>query len=93
MRKLKVGLSVGLFVLVALYALSFAANNAGSVELDFLLGGTLALPVSLWLGIALLVGLLIGISVGVLTSARRGIEVRKFRKEAADLRQRLNKLP
>ncbi|UXD87965.1 LapA family protein [Thalassolituus hydrocarboniclasticus] len=93
MKTLKVGLSVVLFVVVLAYALAFAAQNSLLVELNFLFGNPVALPVSLWLGAVLLLGVVAGLISGIMINARQKLQMRQLRKELANTQQRLNKLP
>jgi|GEM_PF-1334597 len=93
MKKLKVGLSVLLFILVLAYAFSFSAHNSSQIELDFLIGTTLSLPVSIWLGLALIIGAAVGLLSSLLAAARYRLQIRQLRKELAETKQRLNKLP
>ncbi|MCD8523215.1 MAG: lipopolysaccharide assembly protein LapA domain-containing protein [Saccharospirillaceae bacterium] len=93
MKTLKVGLSVVLFIVVLAYTLAFAAQNSLLVELNFLLGSPVTLPLSLWLGVVLLLGAIVGVFSGVVINARQKLQLRQLRKELADTKQRLNKLP
>lgn len=93
MKTLKAGLSVVLFVAVLAYTLAFAAQNNLQLELDFLLGSPVAMPVSLWLGATLFFGALVGLLSGVVINARQKLQLHRLRKELADTKQRLNKLP
>ncbi|MDK2776138.1 MAG: LapA family protein [Pseudomonadota bacterium] len=93
MKKLKAGLSVLLFILVLAYALAFAANNSLPVELDFLIGSPLTLPVSVWLALALFSGVVVGIFSNMAASARHRLALRQLKKELSETKQRLSKLP
>lgn len=93
MKKLKLVLSVLLFVLVLAYAFAFSAHNSNHIELDFLIGKSFSLPVSIWLGVMLIIGALAGLMSGLISAARYRLKLRQLRKELADTKQRLNKLP
>ena len=93
MKTLKVGLSVVLFIAVLAYTLAFAAQNSLLVELNFLIGSPIAMPISLWMGAVLLLGAVAGLLSGIVINARQKLQLRQLRKELTDTKQRLNKLP
>lgn len=78
-------------VLVVALGLSFAVLNADSAELNFYFG-TLSMPISLWMVVALLVGAVLGVvsSVGLFFRQRR--ELARLRRQVADAEKELSEL-
>ena len=82
-------LLLALFVIAI--GLSFAMLNPAPVTLDFYLG-ELALPMSLWLVLALTLGVLLGLgaALGILT--RQRWQLKRLRREAASSREEVSEL-
>ncbi|MCC5857940.1 MAG: LapA family protein [Ectothiorhodospiraceae bacterium] len=84
---------IGLFLLllVVLFGLSFALLNAGSVQLDYYFG-TVSLPLSLLLVLALIVGAVLGVVAALAMMLGRQRELGRARRKLAEIEKELNEL-
>lgn len=84
MNKLKTGLSIAFFIILIIYTIAFAAKNNQSLALELFFINTVELPVSLWLGLALIVGVLLGFSSNMVLYAKQKLTIRRLKKELSN---------
>jgi putative membrane protein len=80
-----------LALVVVAIGLSFAMLNADPITLDFYIG-SLALPISLWLVLALAVGVALGLGAALGIITRQRWQLKRLRREAASSREEVSEL-
>lgn len=92
MKTFKLAISLIALLIILIYSIAFASSNNHEVTVDFLVGLSLSLPVSIWLMMSFATGLLISISVGLLIRTSYRLKIKKYQKELSTAQQRLNKI-
>lgn len=81
MKKFFAFISILLFAAILAYSLVFAFNNNQPLELNFLIGQPMILPVAVWLGAALLLGVIAGMAAGVVIHTKHKLQIRALTKQ------------
>jgi len=92
MKQIKLVLSVVFFVAVLAYTLAFAAHNSESVNVNFLAGIQISMPLALWAGIFVSAGALIVWLITGLGSTAQKLKLRQLQKELEEAKRRLDKV-
>lgn len=92
MKQIKLVLSVLFFVLVLAYTLAFAAHNSESINVNFLAGLEISMPLALWVGVFVTAGALLAWLITGWGSAAQKIKLRQLHKELEEAKRRLDKV-
>ncbi|MDO6805640.1 LapA family protein, partial [Wenyingzhuangia sp. 1_MG-2023] len=73
--------------------LTFATRNSESLDVFFLVGAPVSLPVALWFGLMLALGCAIGLLAGVMSVLSKKRKIRRLQKALDELEKRSGRLP
>lgn len=92
MKNIKLIVSVTIFVVLLVYCIAFAAHNSTSINIDFLAGTVISLPLPVWMLIFFCSGMLVSFVLGFYSRSRQRLKLGQLQKQLDDARQRLNKI-
>ncbi|MFK4753870.1 lipopolysaccharide assembly protein LapA domain-containing protein [Oceanobacter antarcticus] len=93
LQKIRIGISLISFLLIFLYCLTFATRNSEPLDVFFLVGDPVNLPVALWFGLILTLGCIIGLLAGVMSVLSKKRHIRRLQKALDEAQERSGRLP